>query len=167
VVVHPPYRWQHAYRRWLGERLPSLAADTGVRVAVENMFPIRVRGRRVATVHAREAVEDLGTYPNVTLDTSHAAVAGLDPVELARRLGPRLTHVHLSNNAGKGWDSHLPVDDGVLPLDRLLDTLRSSGYAGAISLEIDLRARAEDWEGLRAELDRNRRLCEARLSVSA
>ena len=44
VVVHPPYRWQSAYRRWLDERLPAVSIERGVRVAVENMFPLRVRG---------------------------------------------------------------------------------------------------------------------------
>ena len=44
VVVHPPYRWQRAFRRWLEDRLPDLEATTGVTVAIENMFP-RARGR--------------------------------------------------------------------------------------------------------------------------
>ena len=112
VVVHPPYRWQSAYRRWLDEALPSVATERGVRVAVENMFPLRVRGRSVARFHAHQSLEDLDGFPNVTLDTSHLAVSGLDPVEAVTRLGDRLAHVHLSNNAGKGWDSHLPLDEG-------------------------------------------------------
>ena len=39
VVMHPPYRWQRGYRRWLEERLPGLEGGTGVTVAMENMFP--------------------------------------------------------------------------------------------------------------------------------
>ena len=58
VVVHPPYRWQSAYRRWLDEALPNVAAERGIRVAVENMFPLRVRGRNVARFHAHQSLED-------------------------------------------------------------------------------------------------------------
>jgi len=165
VVIHPPYRWQASYRRWLDERLPGLAERTGVRVAVENMFPLRVRGRALATFHARQALEDLDGFPDVVLDTSHAAVAGLDLLELLQRLGPRLAHVHLSNNAGRGWDSHLPLDEGVLHLDPFLDALATDGFDGAVSLELDLRRHLSDEAALRDALVRSRELCESRLSL--
>jgi sugar phosphate isomerase/epimerase len=73
------------------------------------------------------------------LDTSHAAVAEHDLVDVRRRFNGRIRHVHLSDNAGKGWDSHLPPGEGVLPLDAFLDDLTASDYKGAISLEVDLR----------------------------
>ena len=167
VVVHPPYRWQAGYRRWLDERLPRIAKDTGVRVAIENMFPMRVRGRKVATFHARQSLEELEGFPHVVLDTSHAAVAGLDPGEALTRLGHRVAHVHLSNNAGKGWDSHLPIDQGVLQLDRFLEVIAANGLDGAISLEIDLRRFLDDDRSLRDVLAHNRELCESGLSTPA
>jgi sugar phosphate isomerase/epimerase len=167
VVVHPPYRWQPAYRRWLDERLPAEAIDRGVRVAVENMFPLRVGGRSVARFHARQSLDELDGFPDVALDTSHLAVSGVDPVEAATRLGDRLAHVHLSNNAGRGWDSHLPLDQGVLDLGRFLEALAARGFRGAISLEIDLRGHLDDDQALRRILSRNRELCEAGLTLPA
>jgi sugar phosphate isomerase/epimerase len=167
VVVHPPYRWQSAYRRWLDERLPAVAVERGVRVAVENMFPLRVRGRSVARLHARQSLAELEEFPDVTLDTSHLAVSGIDPVEAVARLGDRLAHVHLSNNAGKGWDSHLPLDQGILDLGRFLEALAARGFRGAISLEIDLREHLDDDQALRDILSRNRELCEAGLTLLA
>jgi sugar phosphate isomerase/epimerase len=165
VVVHPPYRWQRGYRRWLDGRLPGMAERPAI--AVENMFPVRVRGRSVGTIHARQSLEDLERAPRVVLDTSHAAVANLDPVEVAERLGDRLVHVHLSNNAGKGWDSHLPIDRGVLDLGRFLEALAGRGFGGAVSLEIDLRPHLEDDRALRRILVRNRTLCAERLGLAA
>ncbi|HEX5950227.1 MAG TPA: sugar phosphate isomerase/epimerase family protein [Actinomycetota bacterium] len=165
VVVHPAFRWQGGYRRWLDEELPMLERTTDVKVAVENMFPVRVRGRTVASLHASRSLEDLEGFPDVVLDTSHAAVARLDPVDAARRLAPRLRHVHLSNNAGRGWDSHLPVDEGVLELDRFLDALRTDGFGGTISLELDLRRHGDDDDALRAALTRNRAFCESNLTL--
>jgi len=49
-----------------------------------------------------------------------AAVAQHDLLEVRRRFGDRMRHVHLSDNAGKGWDSHLPPGQGVLALDAFL-----------------------------------------------
>ena len=167
VVVHPPYRWQTGYRRWIDDRLHGLERTTGVRVAVENMFPLRVRGRHLGTVHAKQSLEELEGFPDVVLDTSHAAVAGLDLLEVLDRLSDRLAHVHLSNNAGKGWDSHLPVDEGVLALDGFLETLAGNGFAGTVSLELDLRRFLSDDRALLEALVRNRRYCEARLATRA
>lgn len=138
VVVHPPYRWQRGFRRWLVDELPGLEARTGVAVAVENMFPVRV-GRRDLAIHADHDLEELDGLPHVVLDTSHAAVARHDPVDVRRRFGERLRHVHLSDNAGRGWDSHLPPGEGVLDLDGFLADLAGSSYEGAVSLEVDLR----------------------------
>jgi sugar phosphate isomerase/epimerase len=138
VVTHPPYKWQMGYRRWLDDRLPGLEAGTGVTVAIENMFPLRM-GERGVTFHANQDLEDLEGLPDLVLDTSHAAVAQHDPTELRHRFGARLRHVHLSDNAGRGWDSHLPPGQGVLDLDTFLEGLASDGYQGMVSLEVDLR----------------------------
>jgi sugar phosphate isomerase/epimerase len=166
VVVHPPYRWQTAYRRWTIEALPAIQERTEVRVAVENMFPVRIRGRRVAAFHSVRTLEDLDAFEHVVLDTSHAAVAGLDLLETLARLRTRLAHVHLSNNAGKGWDSHLPVTEGVLPLESFLDALAGTGFAGSVSLEIDLRRHLGDPEALRRVLAANRAFCADRLPLA-
>jgi sugar phosphate isomerase/epimerase len=139
VVVHPPYRWQRAYRRWLQEHLPGQEERTGVAVAVENMFPVRV-GRGSLAFHTDHGLDELEGLPSVALDTSHAAVARRDLVEVRRRFGDRLRHVHLSDNAGRGWDSHLPPGDGVLDLEAFLADLANSTYRGAVSLEVDLRS---------------------------
>ena len=138
VVVHPPYRWQRPFRRWLIEDLPDLEERTGIAVAVENMFPVRVAGRDV-TFHSNQDLEQLEGLPHLVLDTSHAAVAKHDPIEVRKLFGERLRHVHLSDNAGKGWDSHLPPGEGVLDLDAFLEDLATSPYDGAVSLEVDLR----------------------------
>jgi sugar phosphate isomerase/epimerase len=166
VVAHPPYRWQTGYRRWLREELSTLSDRTGVRVAVENMFPLRVRGRRVASFHSVRTLEDLEGFEHLVLDTSHAAVAGLDLLETLQRLRGRIAHVHLSDNAGRGWDSHLPVGEGVLPLGPFLDALAAERFTGAVSLEIDIRRHREDPDALRRALSANREFCTDRLPLA-
>jgi sugar phosphate isomerase/epimerase len=166
VVIHPPYRWQVRFRRWVERSLAEFSVVTGVNVAVENMFPVKLSGERGVTFHAGQQLEDLDRYPYLVLDTSHAAVSGLDIIALYERYRDKLLHVHLSNNAGKGWDSHLPVyEDGTLPLARFLDTLVADRFDGTISLELDLRPYTKDERTLHEVLVRNREFCEARLGV--
>jgi sugar phosphate isomerase/epimerase len=145
--VHPTYRWQRAFRRWLIEDLPGLEERTGIAVAVENMFPVRLAGRDV-TFHSNQDLEQLDGLPHLVLDTSHAAVAKHDLIEVRRLFGERLRHVHLSDNAGKGWDSHLPPGQGVLDLDGFLEDLAASEFDGAVSLEVDLRPSLGDTDAL-------------------
>jgi sugar phosphate isomerase/epimerase len=166
VVIHPPYRWQVRFRRWVESNLAEFSARTGVTVAVENMFPIRLRGERGVRFHASQGFEDLERFPYLVLDTSHAAVASLDIREIYAQYRNQIQHVHLSNNAGKGWDSHLPVyAPGVLPLSEFLHDVVEDGFAGAISIELDLRPWLQDDEALRGVLVRNREFCEAHLTI--
>jgi len=163
VVIHPPYRWQVRFRRWVEHSLAEFSARTGVAVAVENMFPVKLPGERGLTFHGGQEIEDLDRNPYLVLDTSHAAVAGLDVLDMYRRYRDKVLHVHLSNNAGKGWDSHLPVYEGVLPVADFLDLLVEDGFPGTVSLELDLRPYFRDDRVLKEVLVRNREFCEARL----
>jgi sugar phosphate isomerase/epimerase len=164
VVVHPPYRWQLRYRRWIETSLAEFSARTGVTVAVENMFPVRL-GERGMTFHAGQDLDDLEGVPFLVLDTSHAAVAGHDIREFYRRFRHKVQHVHLSNNAGKGWDSHLPVyADGVLPLSEFLEDLAADGFQGSISIELDLRPYLRDDDAVHEVLVRNKDFCETSLA---
>jgi sugar phosphate isomerase/epimerase len=166
VVMHPPFRWQRGYRTWLDERLPDIEAHTGVTVAIENMFPVRLAGRDV-TFHSNQDLDELEGLPHLVLDTSHAAVARHDPLEVRRRFGPRLRHVHLSDNAGKGWDSHLPPGEGVVDTDAFLDDLVRTGYEGDVTLEVDLRRHLTDADRLHGVMVSMRERCEGRLTIGA
>jgi sugar phosphate isomerase/epimerase len=163
VVMHPPFRWQRGYLAWLDERLRGLEERTGVLVAFENMFPVHV-GRRPVTFHSNQDLDELDRFDDLVLDTSHAAVAGHDLLEVRARFGQRLRHVHLSDNAGKGWDSHLPPGEGVLAIDDFLADLTGAGYDGAVTLEVDLRREAADPHHLREVMVGMRERVEAMLA---
>ena len=165
VVVHPPYKWQTRYRKWIDTRIRDFSARAGVTVGVENMFPVKIRGERGLRFHASQEFEDLDRYPSLVLDTSHLAVSRFNPVDAFRRYKDKVVHFHLSNNAGKGWDSHLPVDEGILDLDRLLQEISSDGFGGSIALELDLRPYLGDDDAIKEVLVRNREFCEQRLGA--
>ena len=121
-----------------------------------------------------QAVDAFGDLVE-SLALHHPLVVAVDDLQWADpsslltlgTLGGRLRHVHLSDNAGKGWDSHLPLDQGVLDLGRFLEALATRGFEGAISLEIDLRSHLDDEQALRRILSRNRELCESGLTLPA
>src|SRR5947209_7065250 len=95
VVIHPPYRWQVRFRRWIENNLAEFSARTGVTVAVENMFPITFGAERGVTFHAGQQLDELDVSPYLVLDTSHAAVAGIDLIEAYERYRDKIVPVHL------------------------------------------------------------------------
>ncbi|HYH28306.1 MAG TPA: TIM barrel protein, partial [Actinomycetota bacterium] len=111
--------------------------------------------------------EDLDRFPHLVLDTSHLGVSGIGLSDAYARYRDKIVHFHLSNNAGKGWDSHLSVDEGVLEIGALLEEIARTGYRGTMALELDLRRVMDDAAELEEVLRRNREFCEERLQVRA
>jgi sugar phosphate isomerase/epimerase len=143
VVVHPPFRWQRRY----AERFPDLVAelenDSGLGVAVENMFPVRPlgRGRQVAVSAFTPSIDptDGGGHRHYTLDVSHTACAGMDPLDLAERMGSGLSHIHLADGSGAPRDEHLVPGRGGQPCAELCQRLRAADFAGQVVLEVNTR----------------------------
>jgi sugar phosphate isomerase/epimerase len=143
VVIHPPYRWQVAYAGWLVEAMARIREETGVTIAVENMFPVSAGGRALR-FHSGIDPDELRRWPYLTLDTSHLAVAGLDLLSSWEALSDRVVHLHVSNNEGRGRDTHGLLDRGVLPVPEFLEQLAATGREGAVTLELDVRPWADD-----------------------
>src|SRR3954447_25042166 len=163
VVGPPPFRWQRDYARAFVAGTAELEDRTGIRLAVENMYPWRARGREVQAYLPGWDPVDRG-YRNVTLDLSHAATAGSDALDMAERLGDRLAHVHLADGSGSAKDEHLVPGRGAQPCAELLERLAGRGWAGEVVVEVTTRrARSrQEREGGLAEA-----LAFARLNLAA
>jgi sugar phosphate isomerase/epimerase len=70
----------------------------------------------------------------VCLDTGHTAL-GRNWHRFLEVAGPRLVHVHASDNRGQR-DDHLPPGDGTIDWGEVVRTLHASGYSGWIMLEL-------------------------------
>ncbi|HJQ45426.1 MAG TPA: sugar phosphate isomerase/epimerase family protein [Amycolatopsis sp.] len=142
VVVHPPFRWQRRYADGFADLLAELEEQSGIEIAVENMFKVRPPGgKRDARVSAfRPSIDptDVG-YRHYTLDLSHSAAARMDALALAERMGAGLTHVHLADGTGVPKDEHLVPGRGGQPCAELLDKLRTGGFDGQVVLEVNTR----------------------------
>jgi sugar phosphate isomerase/epimerase len=138
VVVHPPFRWQRDYARAFVEGVAELEDRTGVAFAVENMYPWRA-SRREMEVYVPGWDPSGEDYANATIDLSHSAVSRSDPVAMARRLGGRLRHIHMTDGSGSAKDEHLVPGRGNQPVVELLEHLASERFAGHVVLEINTR----------------------------
>lgn len=142
VVVHPPFRWQREYARQFLSGIQSMADETDVRFAVENMFPLRARGREV-TPYAPDWDPTAEDFPDFTLDLSHTSVSRSDALEMAATMGDRLSHVHIADGTGTARDEHLVPGRGTQPCAELLEGLAGRGFDGLVVVEVNTR-KADD-----------------------
>ena len=138
VVVHPPFRWQRDYARNFVQGVADLERRTGIAFAVENMYPWRA-SRREMQVYVPHWDPSRHDYANATIDLSHAATAKACPLEMARSLGDRLRHIHMTDGSGSAKDEHLVPGRGNQPVAELLEHLAVDDFRGHIVVEINTR----------------------------
>jgi sugar phosphate isomerase/epimerase len=148
VVVHPPYRWQRRSAALFVETVRLLSEGHGIRIAVENMFPV-TRGGLERDPFAPSWNPGRLDVDALTLDFSHAGMSGRSAAELAREWGSRLQHVHLCDASstepgGSLLDEHLVPGRGAQPVAEVLRGLADSGFDGHIIAEINSRACGRD-----------------------
>lgn len=145
VVVHPPFRWQRDYAKEFVAGIERMDSETDVRFVVENMYPWRAGPGSVDGYSPGWDVrkED---YPHIAVDTSHCAVAMVDPIDYVRDVADRVGHVHFSDGTHSARDEHLLPGEGVLPLVPFVAELsaiaqeRSQGKPFDIILEVSTRS---------------------------
>lgn len=164
VVVHLPRRWSRwgarlpglvvdvlfgprrcrdeEYLAWLLDELPAFQAATDVTIAVENMPVRRVLGRAV-NPYRLNSLGGLEQFEHLTLDTTHLGTWHADILEVYGRVADRVAHVHLSNYNGH---EHRLLTDGHLPLAELLRSLKTDGYQGIITVELNPHSLGADVE---------------------
>ncbi len=155
VVVHPPFRWQRRYADGFSEQVAELEGRSDVLVAVENMFPFRADRFFGSGQPSIERMRKRGGHPGVgisafapsydpldgnhahyTLDLSHTATAGTNALEMARRMGEGLVHLHLCDGSGAATDEHLVPGHGNQPTVEVCQMLAGSDFAGHVILEV-------------------------------
>ncbi|CPW56110.1 sugar phosphate isomerase/epimerase family protein [Mycobacteroides abscessus] len=164
VVVHPPFRWQRRYAEGFAEQVAALEDSSDVHVAVENMFPLRADRLFGAGQTSVQRMKRRGGRPGIgvsafspsfdptdanhahyTLDLSHTATAGTDALDMMRRMGSGLTHLHLTDGTGASVDEHLVPGKGTQPVAQVCRELAAGDFTGQVVLEVHTStARTED-----------------------
>lgn len=148
VVVHPPFRWQWRYARAFEDTIEELSYRFGVDMAVENMFPFRV-GPITTRGYSPSPDPVYVDCEAITLDFSHASLAGRDSLEFAYAMGDRLRHVHLcdgsqSQSEGRLLDEHLVPGRGTQPVAEVLQHLAGRGWNGSLIAEVHTHGTERD-----------------------
>lgn len=139
VVVHPAFRWQRDYGQRVTEALERMLGETDIRFPVENMFPLRSRGREWSGYYSGWDVTRDG-YPHYTLDLSHTATSHSDALAMADAMGDRLAHVHIADGTtGTNRDEHLVPGRGDQPCAQILAGLVENHFTGVVVVEISTR----------------------------
>ena len=138
VVLHPPFRWQGDYALGFVDGVRQVSQETGVRLAVENMYPWRAGLREILVYYPdwNPLDED---YDNLTFDFSHASTAGMNALETVAEIFDRLRHVHLTDGAGSLKDEHLVPGAGTMPVAETLQYLAKHNWAGDVVVEVNTR----------------------------
>jgi sugar phosphate isomerase/epimerase len=117
--------------RWVVEALREvygLAQKLGVRLALEplNRFETYFLNRAdQAVALAKEVGPDCG----VCLDAFHLNIEEADMFEAIRRTGDRIADFHVADN------NRMAPGQGALDWRRIVETLRATGYDGALTVE--------------------------------
>jgi len=136
--------------------LVAYAKDRGVKIALENLSEKASDFEPVV----RE-IPDLA----ITLDVGHGQLLAdkNTSYDIIAGLFHFVQHVHLHDNRGGNGvrdDLHLPVGDGVVDFQGILETLVAKGYDGTFTLELkkeELPASVEKVRSLLRDIERRRR----------
>ena len=86
-------------------------------------------------------------YDHVTIDLSHTATARSDALQMVRDLDDRLAHIHLADgHLTTLKDDHLVPGRGTQPCAEVLEHVSTSGFGGAVVLEVGTRRRPRERE---------------------
>lgn len=144
IVVHPPMRTQYRHVKSFIENVAELEENSGLKVAVENMFPWRVKNKTLDIYAPNWDVIKENTS-NMTLDFSHAALSGLNSLDEVKQMGSKLAHVHLcdgrtaNGTSDKVMDEHALPGEGDQPVAEVLQHLKHIGWTGSIVAEVNTR----------------------------
>jgi sugar phosphate isomerase/epimerase len=124
------------------EKIWLRSSELGLMLCIENMFP------GVGPFVEPEDFEPILTsFPDMklVLDTGHANIGdngGQRLLDFIHRFGPRLGHLHVSDNNGR-WDEHLPVGHGNIGFKAMARALKRVGYDDTLTLEVFSPDRAD------------------------
>jgi inosose dehydratase len=139
------------------DRVVEIAGERGLTVALHPHYGTAIERPE----HVERVLED-SDVP-LCLDTGHLMVGGADPLEVARRAGERVAHVHLKDVAAGLADQvragllgyrdavaeglYRPLGEGDLDVPAIVRALRDAGFEGWYVLEQDTVLKEVPGEG--------------------
>jgi sugar phosphate isomerase/epimerase len=146
LVMHPgcfgatPDRYSllEKHTRQIAERsvfeIASYAKKKNMELSIENLH------RSEALFRKPEEFEPFVRKGiGITLDTVHAFVSGVNPLDFITRFGRKITEVHLTDGVESDSYAHYPLGTGMVDCTAVLRKLQEIDYDGRIILEVSSR----------------------------
>lgn len=84
------------------------------------------------------AVKDRDPRIGYCADIGHWATSGLNPLEVVKKIAPRIRSFHMKDREKiGGWSHDRPFGTGVIDIVSILDEARKNGFAGNVSVEYE------------------------------
>lgn len=85
-----------------------------------------------------EAIKDRHENIGYCADLGHWATSGLDPLEVIKKIAPRVHAFHMKDREAVGkWTHDRPFGTGVIDNAAILDEVRKHGFAGNVTIEYE------------------------------
>ena len=117
------------------DSLEKISAETGIKVCFHN-HPRPTKLWNPDTI--LKAVEGRHQNLGFCADLGHWASSGLDPLEVVKKIAPRIHSFHMKDREKTGeWSHDRPFGTGAIDLVAILDVVRKNGFAGNVSIEYE------------------------------
>jgi sugar phosphate isomerase/epimerase len=84
------------------------------------------------------AVKDRHANLGICADTGHWATSGLNPLEVIKKIAPRVVSFHMKDRESiEKWSHDRPFGTGVIDNVAILDEVRKHGFKGNVSIEYE------------------------------
>lgn len=115
--------------------LEKLAAEYDIKVCFHN-HPKPTKLWNPETIW--KAID--GSHENLGFcaDLGHWATSGLDPLEVVKKIAPRIHSFHMKDREKIGeWSHDRPFGTGMIKLPEILDAVGKEGFKGNVSIEYE------------------------------
>ncbi len=120
--------------------LEKFAAEYGIMVSFHN-HPRKPKDpgyKMWDPEYVYNAVKDRHENIGFCADIGHWATSGMDPLEVIRKVAPRVRSFHMKERASiEKWSHEQPFGTGVIDNIAILDEVRKHGFAGNVSIEYE------------------------------
>lgn len=121
-------------------RIGELGNRYGIRFCLHPHFATNVERQNEVDYLMQHVPESaLG----LTIDTAHAVLGGMDPVQLARQYGPRVGYMHVKDvqpvapEGAPWWSVFRELGRGIINFVAVARELERAGYDGVLCVELD------------------------------
>ncbi|BCX49296.1 xylose isomerase [Haloferula helveola] len=119
------------------DTLEKLAKEYDLKVCFHN-HPKKPNYKMWNPDYILETIKDRHENIGFCADIGHWATTGLDPLEVIKKVGPRVHAFHMKERASiEEWTHDRPFGTGIIDNIAILDEVRKHGFAGNVSIEYE------------------------------